>query len=291
MAKDGATGGPAAAAVPAGFLPPRPPPPAVRRRGGWRVPAALAALALALAAWALLSGGSEGGGRPVVWGWYVVNPFTPQGRGNLLFMLSGFWTTVQLSLTAMAISVSLGLAVTLPAITDDPWGRRFNRLYVEAVRSVPILVLILWVYYGLPVVADIRLDVFWAGVLALALSDSAFEAEIFRAGIQGVPKGQTEAARTLGLTWGRTMRLVVLPQALRRILPALANQFVYMLKMSALVSVIGAQELTRRANELVVSEYRPLEIYTVLVLEYLALILVFSQGARWLERRMARSDR
>ena len=156
-------------------------------------------------------------------------------------------------------------------------------------RAIPILVLILWVYYGLPVVAGIAINTFWAGVLALALSDSAFEAEIFRAGIQSIGKGQTEAAQAMGLNRFQTMRLVILPQALRRILPPLANQFAYMLKMSALVSVIGMQELTRRANELVVTEYRPLEIYTVLVLEYLVLILAVSQCVRWLERRMARS--
>ena len=265
---------------------PAPPPPA-RRRAHPAGPVILIGALLALGLWL----GAREGGEGAAWGWYVVSPWTEQGRGNLAFLASGLGMTVQLSLTAMAFSVAAGLAVTLPAITEDPWGRGFNRLYVELVRSVPILVLILWVYYGLPVVAGIRLDVFWAGVIALALSDSAFEAEIFRAGIQGVPKGQTEAARTLGLSWGRTMRLVVLPQALRRILPALANQFVYMLKMSALVSVIGAQELTRRANELVVTEYRPLEVYTVLVAEYLMLILLVSQAARWLERRMARSDR
>jgi len=99
-----------------------------------------------------------------------------------------------------------------------------------------------------------------------------------------------EAAQTVGLTWSQAMLYVILPQALRRILPPLANQFVYMLKMSALVSVIGAQELTRRANELVVTEYRPLEIYSVLVLEYLVLILAVSQGVRWVERRLAAGD-
>ena len=239
----------------------------------------------ALGALLLLTGcgaGTGGGG----WGWYVVSPFTEAGRINLWFLIGGLWDTIVLSAVAMVISVTLGLLVALPAITQNKWGRRFNLVYVEVVRAVPILVLILWVYYGLPVVAGIAINVFWAGVLALAISDSAFEAEIFRSGIQGVDKGQTEAARTLGLSWTRTMRLVVLPQALRLILPPLANQFAYMLKMSALVSVIGMQELTRRANELVVTEYRPLEIYTVLVLEYLVLILAVSQGVRWFERRM-----
>jgi polar amino acid transport system permease protein len=151
---------------------------------------------------------------------------------------------------------------------------------------VPILVLILWVYYGLPQLAGISISVFWAGVLALALSDSAFEAEIFRAGIQSIDKGQYEAAHSISLNYTDTMRYVILPQAIRRILPALGNQLVYMLKMSSLVSIIGLQELTRRANELVVTEYRPLEIYTILVLEYLFLILIVSAGVRWLEKRM-----
>jgi polar amino acid transport system permease protein len=132
--------------------------------------------------------------------------------------------------------------------------------------------------------------VFWAGVLALALSDSAFQAEIFRAGIQSIARGQYEAAQSISLNYRDTMRYVILPQAIRRILPALGNQLVYMMKMSSLVSVIGLQELTRKANELVVSEYRPLEIYTVLVLEYLVLILIVSAGVRWLERRLKASD-
>jgi polar amino acid transport system permease protein len=225
------------------------------------------------------------------WGWYVVNPFTPKGYSNLLFLLSGLQYTIALSVTAILISVSVGLLVALPAISGKRWLRRSSRTYVEIVRAVPILVLILWVYYGLPQVAGISISVFWAGVLALALSDSAFEAEIFRGGIQSIAKGQYEAAHSISLSYGDTMRFVILPQAIRRILPALGNQLVYMLKMSSLVSVIGMQELTRKANELVVTEYRPLEIYSVLVLEYLVLILIVSAGVRWLERRMNADER
>lgn len=225
------------------------------------------------------------------WGWYVVDPSTEAGWDNLKFLLGGMGHTVLLSLTAITISIVVGLLVALPGLSENRWARWFNRLYVELVRAVPILVLILWVYYGLPVVFDITLGTFAAGVIALALSDSAFEAEIFRAGIQSVDKGQREAAKSLGLNRFQSMRLVVLPQALRRILPALGNQLVYMLKMSSLVSVIGLSDLTRRANELVVSEYRPLEIYTVLVVEYLLLILLVSWGVRHVENRMAAADR
>ncbi|RUS59386.1 amino acid ABC transporter permease [Pseudorhodobacter sp. E13] len=225
------------------------------------------------------------------WGWYVVNPATPQGYNNLKFMLSGLAYTVQLSATAIAISIVVGLLVALPGLSPNKWLRGMSRAYVEVVRAVPILVLILWVYYGLPPVTGITIGVFWAGVIALALSDSAFQAEIFRAGIQSIARGQYEAAYSVSLGYVDTMRYVILPQAIRRILPALGNQLVYMLKMSSLVSVIGMQELTRKANELVVSEYRPLEIYTVLVLEYLVLILIVSAGVRWLERRLQADER
>lgn len=224
------------------------------------------------------------------WGWYVVDPSTPKGLINLKFMLSGMYYTILLSVTAISISVVVGLLVALPGLSQKKGWRRFNRTYVEIVRAVPILVLILWVYYGLPTLSGITLNVFWAGVLALALSDSAFQAEIFRGGIQSIARGQYEAAQSISLNYRDTMRYVILPQAIRRILPALGNQLVYMLKMSSLVSGIGMQELTRKANELSVSEYRPLEIYTVLVLEYLVLILIVSAGVRWLERRMQASE-
>jgi len=220
------------------------------------------------------------------WGWYVVNPMQANGLSNLKFLFDGFYYTVLISVCAISISVVLGLLIALPGLSKKRGVRGINRTYVELVRAVPILVLILWVYYGLPQLAGISISVFWAGVLALALSDSAFEAEIFRAGIQSIDKGQYEAAHSISLSYTDTMRYVILPQAIKRILPALGNQLVYMLKMSSLVSIIGLQELTRRANELVVTEYRPLEIYTILVLEYLILILIVSAGVRWLEGRM-----
>jgi len=189
------------------------------------------------------------------------------------------------------ISVVVGFFVALPGLSENRYMRSFNRVYVEIVRSVPILVLNLWVYYGIPQITGLSIGVFWAGVIALSLSDSAFQAEIFRAGIQSINRGQYEAAQTVSLSYTDTMRYVILPQAIRRILPPLGNQLVYMLKMSSLVSVIGMQELTRRATELVVTEYRPLEIYTILVLEYLVLILIVSAGVRWLERRMRADER
>lgn len=220
------------------------------------------------------------------WGWHVVNPADPRGQTNLLFIVEGLGATIGLALAAMALSLCLGTTIALLGFSRFRLLRWTNRVWVEVFRAVPILVLILWSYYGLPVVLGIRLDVFTAALLAIALCDSAFEAEILRGGIQSVEQGQREGAFALGLTRWQAMRFVILPQAIRRVLPPIANQFIYVVKMSSLASVIGYQEITRRANELVVTVFRPLEIYTVLILLYLVLILAISFAVRWLERRL-----
>ena len=220
------------------------------------------------------------------WGWHVVNPADPRGLSNLLFMVEGLWATISLALAAMVLSLVLGTGVALFGFSRLRVLRAANRVWVEVFRAVPILVLILWTYYGLPVVLGIRLDVFTAALLAIALCDSAFEAEILRGGIQSIEAGQREGAMALGLTRWQAMRFVILPQAIRRVLPPIGNQFIYVVKMSSLASVIGYQEITRKANELVVSVFRPLEIYSVLILLYLVLILAISFAVRRLERRL-----
>ena len=252
-------------------------------RGGRFVPRVLLVLPLA----ALLQGCVT---STYTWGWYVVSPFDARGLKNIAFLSNGLWATISISLAAIAFSVVGGIVLALMGLSKNRVARGFNRTYVEAVRAVPMLVLLLWVYYGLPVVFGVQFGVFAAGVITLALSDSAFEAEIFRAGIQSIHKGQVEAAQALGLRPWPTMRLVVLPQAIRRILPALGNQFIYVLKMSSLISVVGYQDLTRRANELTLVEYRPLEIYTFLVIEYLLLILLVSWMVRRVERRLGAAE-
>ena len=226
------------------------------------------------------------GNSDYTWGWYVISPWHPAGLSNIEFLLSGLGYTILHSISAIVLSILLGLIVTLPSLMNSTLARRINRVYVETFRSIPVLVMLLWVYFGLPPALGIRLEVFSAGILGLALCDSAFEAEIFRAGIQSIGRGQHDAADSLGLNYWKKMRLIILPQAVRIVLPAIGNQFVYMLKMSSLVSVIGLTELTRRADELVVSQYRPLEIYSFLVLEYFVLILFISSAIRWVENRL-----
>tara|TARA_Y100000590_G_scaffold59729_1_gene63402 strand:- start:7877 stop:8614 length:738 start_codon:yes stop_codon:yes gene_type:complete len=229
---------------------------------------------------------SSGCSQNYTWGWYILNPFLDNGSTNLKFLLSGLNITIIISVLSIFFSLLLGFLISLLGISKNRILNWINISYIEIFRSIPLLVLILWVYYGLPVVFGLSFGPFVAGIISLSLSDSAFEAEIFRAGLQSITKGQTDASKSLGLNKYQELRLIVLPQALRIILPAIGNQFVYVLKMSSLVSIVGLADLTRKANELVVTVYRPLEIYSFLVLEYLILILLISFLVRKIEKKL-----
>jgi len=222
--------------------------------------------------------------------WLILSPNNVNGLTNLKFLLSGFTTTIFISIVSISLSIVLGLIVAIPSLAKNKFLTYFNIGYVEIVRAIPLLVLILWIYYGLPIMTGISFSPFVSGIIALSISESAFQAEIFRAGINSIRKPQWEAGSSLGLNFFRKLRLVILPQAIRNILPAIGNQFVYVLKMSSLVSIIGIGDLTRKANELVVTTYRPLEIYTFLILEYLILILIVSFLVRRLEKKMKKDS-
>ena len=218
--------------------------------------------------------------------WLILSPNNVNGLTNLKFLLSGFTTTIFISVVSILFSIILGLVVAIPSLAKNKFLTYLNVGYVEIVRAIPLLVLILWIYYGLPIMTGISFSPFMSGIIALSISESAFQAEIFRAGINSIRKPQWEAGSSLGLNFFKKLRLVILPQAIRNILPAIGNQFVYVLKMSSLVSIIGIGDLTRKANELVVTTYRPLEIYTFLILEYLILILLVSYFVRKLEKKL-----
>ena len=220
------------------------------------------------------------------WGWDIINPNNLEGLTNLKFLISGITITIYISVISIILAMIIGLLITLPSLSKNKFLNYLNIAYVEIIRAIPLLVLILWIYYGLPIISGISFSPFVSGIIALTISESAFQAEIFRAGINSIKKAQWEAGSSLGLTFFARLRLIILPQAIKNILPALGNQFVYVLKMSSLVSVIGIADLTRKANELVVTTYRPLEIYTFLILEYLILILFVSYLVRKLEKKL-----
>ena len=219
-------------------------------------------------------------------GWFIISPNNIEGLTNIKFLLSGLTTTIYISVISIILAMLIGLIVALPSLSNNKLLSYFNIAYVEIVRAIPLLVLILWIYYGLPIMMGISFSPFVSGIIALTISESAFQAEIFRAGINSISKGQHEVAGSLGMDFWKKMRFVILPQAIKVVLPALGNQFVYVLKMSSIVSIIGIADLTRKANELVTTTYRPLEIYTFLILEYLVLILIVSYYVRKLEKRL-----
>jgi His/Glu/Gln/Arg/opine family amino acid ABC transporter permease subunit len=219
--------------------------------------------------------------------WFAINPWHSQGSSNIHFLIGGLWTTIWISFVSLFLASLLGLFVTLPHLSSNKYFKYLNIGYVEIFRAIPVLVLLLWIYYGLPSIfgGSLSFNPFVAGVITLVLHESAFISEIYRSGIQAIKKGQIEAAKSLGLNSTLVFIKVTLPQAIRIITPALLNQGIYILKMSSLISVIGLSDLTRRANELIVTTYRPLEIYSFLVLEYLVLVLIASFVVRKIEKK------
>ena len=149
--------------------------------------------------------------------WLILSPNNIEGLTNLKFLLSGITTTIYISIVSIIISIILGLLVAIPSLAKSKFLTYLNIGYVEIVRAIPLLVLILWIYYGLPIMTGISFSPFVSGIIALSISESAFQAEIFRAGINSIKKSQWEAGSSLGLSFFRKLRLVILPQAIKNI--------------------------------------------------------------------------
>lgn len=213
------------------------------------------------------------------WDWGVIAYAAPS-------MLHGAWTTIEVSVVAMFFGTVLGLAGGLLSLSHFAPIRWLVNSYVYFVRGVPALVLIFLVYFGLPGVG-IDLPPFTAGVLALSLNAGAFITEIFRAGIQAVDHGQTEAAKAIGMTWRMTLINVLLPQAVRNVIPPLTNELISIVKGSSLLSVITIFELTRAAQAVVAERFTPFEIYAALAVYYFVMVSALSLLARYFEKRLA----
>lgn len=209
---------------------------------------------------------------------------------TFLYLLQGLGLSLVLGACALLVALLGGLAVALCRLSPRAWLRWPATAYVEVIRGVPLMVLILWIYYG--VVSDalwmlgIPLHWFPALMLAFGACYAAFIGETYRAGIQSVDRGQGEAARALGLTHRQAMRHVVLPQAVRNILPALGNEAISLFKDTSLASVIAAEELMSRGKSVAGRDFRTMETYTIVALLYLATTLVFGLFQRRLERRL-----
>lgn len=207
---------------------------------------------------------------------------------NLDFLLSGVGMTLLISALTLVIATLGGLLIAVLASSRFWPARAVATGFGELIRNTPILVQLLWVYYVLPILLDIRLDALTACVVGLSIYSSAFIAEVFRAGIQAVPPGHREAAQVLGLSSMQAFTRIVAPQAVRTVLPPLAANFVQLIKYSSLAAVISVGEVTRRGMELSSSTFRPLEIFSFIALIYFIVCWPLSQGVRAWERRLAR---
>ncbi len=203
-------------------------------------------------------------------------------------LVDGMVMTLQLSLVSIVLAIIIGTVAGLFRISNNPALKKLAILYIELVRGTPLLVQIFLVYFFLGSVLD--MERFTAGVIALSVFTGAYIAEIVRAGIESISRGQMEAARSLGMGWHQAMRYVILPQAFKRVLPPLAGQFINLIKDSSLVSVISITDLTKAGREVVSSTFSPFEVWFSVALCYLILTGVLSLLVRKLEVRYAVSD-
>ncbi|CAN7715769.1 amino acid ABC transporter permease [Aquipseudomonas alcaligenes] len=203
-------------------------------------------------------------------------------------LLWGLWTTLWISVLSGAFGLAIGLFTGLCRLSPNPTLRDLSTVYVELVRGTPLLVQIFIFYFFIGTVLDLSRE--FAGVAALALFTGAYVGEIVRAGVQSIARGQNEAARSLGLSSGQSMRHVILPQAFKRVLPPLAGQFISLVKDTSLVSVIAITELTKSGREAITTSFSTFEIWFCVAALYLVINLPLSQIANRLERRLAQSD-
>ena len=212
-------------------------------------------------------------------------------------LVIGLWITLKISVMSTIFGVIIGIISGLMRISDNPALRWTSIVYVELIRGSPLMVQILIWYFVLgTLINDLlyaygigQIPAFWYGVASLACFAGAYVSEIVRAGIQSIHRGQTEAARSLGMSYAQSMRYIILPQALRRILPPLAGQFISLIKDSSLLGIIAIRELTKAAREAVTATLQPFEVYILLGLLYLVLTFTLSMYVQHLERRMATS--
>jgi len=202
----------------------------------------------------------------------------------LTLLLKGLVLTLEVASVALLMALPLGTVVGLCRIARDPVAKWVGTIYVELVRGTPLLVQLMIWYFVLS--GPLGLPAFWAGTIGLACFTASYIAEIVRAGIQSIDRGQMEAARSLGLTHLQALRFVILPQAFRRVLPPLASEFIALVKDSSLLSVIGIEEMTKRAYDIQGRSFLTFEVWTITASLYLAICLPLSLGIRWLGHKL-----
>lgn len=219
-------------------------------------------------------------------------------RETFIYLLDGIATTLRITLFSFLFATILGLLTGLARVSKNVFLYNLSTLYVEIVRGIPLIVLIIYIAFGaVPLIVEVLNSLGFVisirdwpmeirAIVALAIGYGAYEGEVFRAGIQSISRGQMEAAKSLGMTYFQAMRFVILPQAVRRVLPPLGNDFISLLKDSSLVTVLAVNELTQLGRLRRASTFRFLETFNVVAFLYLSMTLMLSSAVRWLENKM-----
>lgn len=208
-------------------------------------------------------------------------------------LMGALGKTLLLTLLSLVFAMVIGMIFALMNVGKNRVFNFIGTVYVDAVRGVPLIVLAYFIYFGVPagmkaIFPEFRLSALQAGTIALAMNCGAYMAEIIRAGIESVDKGQMEASRSLGLTYGKSMRLVVLPQAIRTMIPSIINQFIITLKDTSILSVIGFPELTNMGKTISGNTFKSLETWAIVGVMYMVVIVTLSKIAKRIERRVNR---
>ena len=267
-----------------------------------------------------------GGWKISKWPWWVIVLIliglagiylilaSPNYHSSFTYLIQGVYTTLRITIFSYLIATIIGLLAGLARVSKNVILFNVSTLYVEVIRGIPLVVLLLYIAFALfPVFVDLVKNIgIWAlglspgsgffkslsifsirsvsmegrAIIALGFGYGAYEAEVFRAGIQSIGRGQTEAARSLGMTYLQAMRFIILPQAIRRVLPPLGNDFIACLKDSSLATVLAVNELTQLGRMLRASNFRVLEVFNIMAFLYLSMTLLLSGAVHWLERKM-----
>lgn len=201
------------------------------------------------------------------------------------FLLRGALYTVQVSVLAIVAGLILGGMFGLASVSGIRALRAVTWCYVYFIRGTPLLVQIFLIYFGLAALG-LTLPAFWSGVIALGLNSGGFQAEIVRAGIESIDRGQTEAARSIGMSRGQTLLFILVPQTIRRVIPPLTNELITLVKSSSLLSAIAALELTHAGQLVIARTFAAFEIYAAVAVIYLVIVSVLARGSTLLERRV-----
>lgn len=210
---------------------------------------------------------------------------------NWRFFASGLGMTVLLSIVSAVTSLLAGLVIALLRMYGPRWLRPLLVFYIDSMRAIPVLVVLIWIYFAFPIIANVTFPPFWAALVALTLHIAAYASEVIRAGIESIRPGQTRAALALGMSRAQVLRKVLLPQAVVRMLPAFGSILTIAIKDTAIATVIAVPELMHRAETVAGQSYRPVEVFTAVMVAYFCILFPVTRGVDRLYRRYAHFGR